>query len=103
MFSIHPNSLIALLGVVCLLLGTAPCDDISMDASADAESLALSSKKDKDDDKSGGGRIPFDDAEVFFEFNTTDDDLGMEYKIEILAYHENGNRTIAESTFVTGL
>ncbi len=26
---------------------------------------------------------------------------GMEYKIELLAYHENGNRTIVESTFIT--
>jgi hypothetical protein len=25
----------------------------------------------------------------------------MEYKIELLAYAENGNRTIVESTFVT--
>jgi hypothetical protein len=27
---------------------------------------------------------------------------GMEYKIEILSIAENGNRTIAESTFRTG-
>jgi hypothetical protein len=26
---------------------------------------------------------------------------GVEYKIELLAYHENGNRTIVESSFVT--
>jgi hypothetical protein len=26
---------------------------------------------------------------------------GAEYKIELLAYSENGNRTIAESTFIT--
>lgn len=28
-------------------------------------------------------------------------DAGLEYKIELLAYHENGNRTIVESTFNT--
>lgn len=28
-------------------------------------------------------------------------DAGIEYKIELLAYHENGNRTIVESTFNT--
>ena len=27
-------------------------------------------------------------------------DAGIEYKIELLAYHENGNRTIVESTFI---
>ena len=54
-----------------------------------------------------------------FEFNTTDNDLGLQLfldaegrrqvkvsdpdklKIELLGYAENGNRTIFESTFVT--
>jgi hypothetical protein len=29
-------------------------------------------------------------------------EAGIEYKIELLAYRENGNQTIVESTFITG-
>jgi len=34
--------------------------------------------RDDDDEDDNGTRIPFDDAEVFFEFNTTANDLGLQ-------------------------
>jgi hypothetical protein len=34
--------------------------------------------RDDDDDDRGRNTNPFDIAEVFFEFNTTDDDLGFQ-------------------------
>ena len=75
---------------------------------------------------------PFDDARIFLEYNTTDDDLGVQVfldgearkslrisdpkekrflsvtasgnlaKLGHIAIGENGNKTIAEREFVTG-
>lgn len=42
------------------------------------EQKLLKLGKDEDDDDDDGIEIPFADAEVFFEFNSTDDDLGFQ-------------------------
>jgi hypothetical protein len=43
----------------------------------DPELAARRERRGDDDDRSGA-RVPFDDAEVFFEFNTTANDLGLQ-------------------------
>lgn len=70
---IHPHSLFALLSALfLLLLGATGCHDNPVDAADNAlvaASQPLASSKVQDE---------FEDAEVFFEFNATDNDLGLQ-------------------------
>jgi hypothetical protein len=73
MRTIHPHSAVALLSALfLLLLGATGCRDNPVDASDNAlvaasQPVALSKVQDE-----------FEDAEVFFEFNSTDNDLGLQ-------------------------
>lgn len=70
---IHPHSLFALLSALfLLLLGATGCHDNPVDAADNAlvaASQPLASSKVQGE---------FEDAEVFFEFNATDNDLGLQ-------------------------
>lgn len=70
--------------VPLLLLG---CDKPTTPTESEASALQGSAAgpgrhddgdEDADDDDDNGTQIPFDDAEVFFEFNTTANDLGLQ-------------------------
>lgn len=72
------------LGFSFLLLPLS-CGDRTTPAETDgvqgvAAELGRGHQKDEDDgeDDENGRQIPFDEAEVFFEFNTTDNDLGLQ-------------------------
>lgn len=56
-----------------LLLG---CGDRTTPAETEADAVREAAAS--DEARAQGTRIPFDDAEVFFEFNTTDNDLGLQ-------------------------
>ncbi len=75
-----PKPALALLtAFLLLLLGTLGCKENPVDATGDAagNQEAVASKTLDDEDAKGGG-LPFADSEVFFEFNTTDNDLGLQ-------------------------
>ncbi len=83
MRSVSYKPALAFLTALFLLpLGTVGCQDSPVDASGDAvaaqgQEQAASKGQDEDNDHNGI-QSPFDDAEVFFEFNTTDNDLGLQ-------------------------
>ncbi|MCZ6775139.1 MAG: fibronectin type III domain-containing protein [Ignavibacteria bacterium] len=55
------------------------CNEMEAPIPADAGQQSLLKSGDDDDgDDDGGAQIPFDEVEVFFEFNTTDNDLGFQ-------------------------
>jgi hypothetical protein len=66
------------LGVLFLLLPLS-CGDQRTPAETDGpQGTSVELDRASDQDNEGGPRIPFDEAEVFFEFNTTDNDLGLQ-------------------------
>ncbi len=65
-------------GVLALML-LVGCEQPTTTAGSEAQDLAAELGRDRGDDDDGGGVvIPFADAEAFFEFNTTDNDLGLQ-------------------------
>lgn len=66
------------LGVLVLML-LVGCEQSMTSAESEAQKLEPEQGHvDDPDDDENGTRIPFADAEVFFEFNTTDNDLGLQ-------------------------
>ncbi|MGH9258666.1 MAG: hypothetical protein ACRD08_02030, partial [Acidimicrobiales bacterium] len=67
---------------VLVLLPLLGCDKPTRPGDAQAntpQDLADGRRHDRDDDDDDrGARIPFDEAQVFFEFNTTANDLGLQ-------------------------
>ncbi len=62
--------------VLMLLMG---CNEPTTSVGSETQDLAAELGRDIDvDDEDGGVVMPFADAEVFFEFNTTDNDLGLQ-------------------------
>ena len=82
----YPKPAFALITALLLLLfGAAGCKENPVDASGDG--VAARSQTDpaldgEDLDEIAGAKIPFADAEVFFEFNTTDMDLGFQISLD---------------------
>jgi len=80
MRSTASSSMLALLTTILLVpAGIVACrnDPLASDrAAAMASESPTASQTEQDEDYRGGE--PFDDAEAFFEFNTTDDDLGLQ-------------------------
>lgn len=70
--------------VALVLLPVVACDKPTRpaDSQGNAEQGLADGRRDRDrdddDDDDRRARIPFDDAEVFFEFNTTANDLGLQ-------------------------
>ena len=80
MQSITPKSAIALVTMLFLLiLGASGCKENPVDASDDVAARSAADGAEGVNEIEGvGATIPFADAEVFFEFNSTDNDLGLQ-------------------------
>lgn len=81
----YPKSALVLTtALFLLLLGSSGCKENPVDASGDvaARSQTGSALDGEDLDEIAGAKIPFADAEVFFEFNTTDNDLGLQISLD---------------------
>ena len=76
----YPKSAFVLITALLLLLfGAAGCKENPVDASGDvAARSATDGAQDLNEVEGIGAVIPFGDAEVFFEFNSTDNDLGLQ-------------------------
>ncbi|MBT8401344.1 MAG: hypothetical protein KJO98_12765 [Rhodothermia bacterium] len=78
MISLNQKHLVCLTAALIVLSG---CKDNPMSSSSEALSLEGVANPDGDESvsaKHGGSSEPFADAESFFEFNTTDNDLGLQ-------------------------
>lgn len=68
-----------LTALLVLSAGIIACQNDPVATAANQDQAAATAQEEgEDDDEGRGPPIPFDDAEVFFEFNTTDDDLGLQ-------------------------
>lgn len=72
----HTTALALGTALVPVLLATAGCND-NPETELTAATPGVQESQDVEAEGRGPG-IPFDDAEVFFEFNTTDNDLGLQ-------------------------
>ena len=84
----YPKSAFALVTALFLLiLGSSGCKENPVDASDD---VAARSEADGTEDLNKtegiGAVIPFADAEVFFEFNSTDNDLGLQVSLDAVGW-----------------
>jgi hypothetical protein len=81
MRSLHKKPILKLLVAFLLLLvvigGCADDPMTSTQVSAEGQEPSASNAVNEEDEDFGKG-MPFADAEVFFEFNTTDNDLGLQ-------------------------
>jgi hypothetical protein len=64
--------------LVLTALGFTACDNPTRPTDAAPTQTAFDRKDGDDDEDRSRSTIPFDDAEVFFEFNTTANDLGLQ-------------------------
>ena len=80
MRSINPKSVIALsIALFLLILSASGCKENPVDASDDVAARSAADGAEGVNEVEGtGATIPFADAEVFFEFNSTDNDLGLQ-------------------------
>ncbi|MDX1429035.1 MAG: hypothetical protein R3282_02055 [Rhodothermales bacterium] len=76
----HKPALAVIVALVMVLAGTLGCKDNPMSSADETLSLQAdqTAKKHGHEDGDYSSAMPFADAESFFEFNTTDNDLGLQ-------------------------
>ncbi len=86
----YPKSAFALITALFLLiLGSSGCKENPVDASGDVAALSTTDgAQDLNETEGTGATIPFGEAEVFFEFNSTDNDLGLQLVLDAEGWKE---------------